>query len=359
MVYGSARLTEKQDRIEIERVEKHIFLLLDSPANLARACAASPTFRRVITDPYFLRRFHALHPPPLLGIVSSDVFLPAEPQHPSAAAASELIKNGGIDFTCGSVLPSAGQWQFCDSREGRVLLSGDPRPEGSCCGSHRALGRPLAVCDPLHQRYLVLPAIPEDLATFVDHGEHLEDFTAFLAPPAKDEQDNSFLSLPFRVMCVAQCATKLVLFVFFSRGARSGQQWRVSTFEDWGALSESNYMMEGNYRHLTTAQRSYVHGCFYWPIYPRRKKVLVLDARESMPRFSMVDFPLRVHMSSFLVEAAGEQERLAVVSLYRNTDTDEYHLEFDLLENDNEDRWEPEGILFLPLRYVKSCKNNW
>jgi hypothetical protein len=77
-----------------------------------------------------------------------------------------------------------------------------------------------------------------------------------------------------------------------------------------------------------------VHGRFYWP---RWKKVLVLDARESMPGFSLMDFPLRVLMSSFLVEAAGEQERLAVVRLYRNTDTNEHHLEFDLLESDNED----------------------
>jgi hypothetical protein len=44
-------------------LEQIFLLLLDSPADLARACAASPTFRRVITDPYFLRRFHAIHPP--------------------------------------------------------------------------------------------------------------------------------------------------------------------------------------------------------------------------------------------------------------------------------------------------------
>jgi hypothetical protein len=196
----------------------------------------------------------------------------------------------------------------------------------------------------LHRRYLVLPAIPEDLTTFVDHGEHLEDFTAFLAPPAKDgEGDSSTSPPPFRVMCVAQCGAKLALFVFFSVCGARGQQWRVTTFDHSGDETE------GHYRHPISAQRSYVHGRFYWP---RWKKVLVLDARESMPGFSLMDFPLRVLMSSFLVEAAGEQERLAVVRLYRNTDTNEYHLEFDLLESDNEDRWEPEGIVFLPLHYV-------
>jgi hypothetical protein len=53
-----------------------IFLKLDSAADLGRACAASPAFRRVITDPRFLRDFHALHPPPLLGLINK-VFLPA------------------------------------------------------------------------------------------------------------------------------------------------------------------------------------------------------------------------------------------------------------------------------------------
>ncbi|KAM0867979.1 hypothetical protein ACQ4PT_041640 [Festuca glaucescens] len=67
-----------------------IFLKLDSAADLARACAASPAFRRVITDPRFLRDFHALHPPPLLGIISN-VFLPAEQPHPSASAAHKLV----------------------------------------------------------------------------------------------------------------------------------------------------------------------------------------------------------------------------------------------------------------------------
>jgi hypothetical protein len=350
-------------------VLRQIFLLLDSPADLARACAASPTFRRIITDPCFLRRFHALHPPPLLGIngmvCGADYFLPAELPHPSAAAARELVKNGGIDFSCRSFLSpaAAGPWYFCDSRDGRVLRWGNPGPEENCCGSHRALGKPLAVCDPLHRRYLVLPAIPQDLAALVDHRKYLHDFTAFLAPPAEDEPDRSFLAHPpsegegesstspsYRVMCLAQCATKMVLFIFSSRGVR-GQQWRATTFEQWGERSRGP-------PYISRSRRSYVHGRFYWPIYPERKKVLVLDARWNMPGFSMMGFPPHVRPSSTFVEAAGERERLAMVTVVcRNKDdsSDAYYLEYSVQGRDNEDyqwQWETEASIGLPLHYL-------
>uniref|UniRef100_A0A0A9BTU0 F-box domain-containing protein n=1 Tax=Arundo donax TaxID=35708 RepID=A0A0A9BTU0_ARUDO len=44
-----------------------ILIRLPTLADLGRASAACPTFRRVIADHSFLHRLRALHPPPLLG----------------------------------------------------------------------------------------------------------------------------------------------------------------------------------------------------------------------------------------------------------------------------------------------------
>ncbi|KAM0891863.1 hypothetical protein ACQ4PT_026147 [Festuca glaucescens] len=110
-------------------VLRKIFLLLDSPVDLVRACVASSTFHRIITDQRFLHRFHVLHPPPLLGIISY-IFLPAEPPHLSAVAARELVGAGTIDFSCRSFLPNPRPWYVRDSRDGRTLLSENSKGYG-------------------------------------------------------------------------------------------------------------------------------------------------------------------------------------------------------------------------------------
>lgn len=63
---------------------EQIFLHLDYAADLARACAACTSFRRVITVRSFLRRFRSLHVTPVLGFINNGGFHPAEPPHRSA-----------------------------------------------------------------------------------------------------------------------------------------------------------------------------------------------------------------------------------------------------------------------------------
>ncbi|KAM0884217.1 hypothetical protein ACQ4PT_031135 [Festuca glaucescens] len=199
---------------------EEIFLRLPAAADLARAAMARVSFRRLITGHRFLRRFRAGHPPPLLGVVSphykSD--LPpclAQPPHPSAAAAASTFQ--AADFSC-SFLASPKRWHRRDLRDGRLLLSGVPGGSRFDC---RVLVRELAVCDPLSRRYILLPAIPNDLAALAQPHDMVY-FEPFLAPPAIEDKED----LSFRVICLAQCATKLVLFIFSSAAG----QWRAATF---------------------------------------------------------------------------------------------------------------------------------
>nr|CAB3454617.1 unnamed protein product [Digitaria exilis] len=255
-----------------------ILIRLPALADLGRTCCACPTFRRVITAHSFLRRLRALHPPVLLGILSH-AFIPAEPPHPSAAAASAFADAGAADFKC-SFLPSPDRWRSQDARDGRVLLSAvpeDPTREEEEESDCRALVRELAVCDPIHRRYLLLPAISDELAALV-HQPEMADFQPFLTPSLQDEWGTSF-----RVICLAECTSKLVVFVFSS----GNWQWHASEFDGWRALTADTGNPDPGYvSELST--RYYAHGCCCW-VMPWIQKLLVLDT--CTMEFSSVDIP--------------------------------------------------------------------
>ncbi|CAN6175455.1 unnamed protein product [Urochloa humidicola] len=130
---ASPELRRDPRRLETlaDELLEEIFLRVPAAADLARSSAACSIFRRVIANHSFLRRFRALHPPPLLGILS-DGFIPAQPPHPSPAAARAFADAGAADFAC-SFLPSRNRWHRCDFRDGRALLIAGP--EGSSGGS--------------------------------------------------------------------------------------------------------------------------------------------------------------------------------------------------------------------------------
>ncbi|XBI33164.1 hypothetical protein VPH35_056525 [Triticum aestivum] len=183
-----------------------IFLRLPAAADLARASAACRSFRRLIADHAFLHRYRALHPPPLIGVVRNGTFIQAQPPHPSAVAARAFA---GFDFSCSSFLPStAGRtWRRIDFFDGRALIAGAPvQEENSVLGGrhfryHNFLVRDLAVCDPVHRRYTLLPAVPGDLKALVRENE-LFELETFLAPGDDDDDEDP---LSFRVMCLVQC----------------------------------------------------------------------------------------------------------------------------------------------------------
>ncbi|XP_044366333.1 uncharacterized protein [Triticum aestivum] len=245
---------------------EEIFLRLAAAADLTRASAACVSFRRVITGHPFLRRFRTLHAPPLLGILCGGL-IPAQPPHPSAAAAAAFAD---ADLSCSFLPPSRDgrAWRHRDGRDGRALFSpalegigGDYNP------SH--LATEFAVCDPLHRRYLLLPALPDLLVGQV-HRPDIVECEPFLAPPGPDDVGADWSS--FRVMYLVRCTTKLVLFVF----STCAGQWLA------------NPVTVDVFRCGAAMHRFYAHGCFCWEVF-RSDKLLVLDARRI--EFSTIDLP--------------------------------------------------------------------
>ncbi|GJN13524.1 hypothetical protein PR202_gb00237 [Eleusine coracana subsp. coracana] len=115
------------------------------PADLARATAASKTFRRLVTDPNFLRRYRSIHPSILLGFIDrSSVrgFLPVDAPHPNAPAAHGFA--GAAEFTY-DYIPRSREWRWTP-HDSRVLLM--------ICEYNAGLVSPeFVVCDPLTRGY--------------------------------------------------------------------------------------------------------------------------------------------------------------------------------------------------------------
>ncbi|CAN6219195.1 unnamed protein product [Urochloa humidicola] len=319
-----------------------ILIRLPALADLGRACCACPAFRLVITGHSFLRRLHALHPAPLLGILTY-AFIPAEPPHPSAAAASTFADAGAADFRC-SFLPSRDRWRSRGGRDGRVLLSAIPEGSGGEeFDERRTLVRDLAVCDPIHRRYLLLPAISDELVALVPQPE-LVRFEPFLAPDSEDDEGGTL----FRVICLAQCKSKLVVFVFSSGSG----QWHASEFDGWSALTaETSNPDPGFESELST--RYYAHRCFCWVMH-WIQKLLVLDTRTM--EFSAVSIPPGHPMLQRAIVEAGEGKfgifTLGVQMVHgKRGPVHMQSLFYTVLQNAGQDPKQVQAFVPLPTKY--------
>ncbi|XP_051207677.1 uncharacterized protein [Lolium perenne] len=271
--------------LELPEIPSHllaqIFLRLPAPEDIARTSAVCTTFRRLVTDGSFLRRFRRLHAPPLLGFLDLEGFHPALPPHPSAPAASSFA--AAADFTF-SFLPAHCGWIVQEIRDGRVLLARDHGED-----AHSPVFKELVVCDPLHGRYIALPSVPDALAASVCRPAPVVRMPwcePCLAPLGEDEAATAFT-----VICVVHCESKLATFVFSS----STGQWRASVCKGWRELfrgrgestvnSPSNSPLDPMF-----LRRHYAYGCFYWEsTMIKRKELLVLDTRRM--EFSIADLP--------------------------------------------------------------------
>ncbi|CAL5072194.1 unnamed protein product [Urochloa decumbens] len=254
---------------------EEIFLRLPGPTDLARASTACASFRRVITDRTFLRRFRGIHPPPLLGFVprGRDGFYPAQPPYPSAPLARGVADAADFSYSFVPMGRWLKPWRPRDLRLGRVLLEClpkyDERYEFYSVVFLRDLE--LVVCDPLHRRYVLLPPVPHQITA--QHGR-LIDFDAFLAPTCQIEVKEE---TSFEVICTARNQTNLFAIVFSSATGH----WCITASPSWSSLDT-----EPPSRYHKLAYPDYANGCFYWTGC-WAGKLLVLDARKM--EFSIVN----------------------------------------------------------------------
>ncbi|XP_004957982.1 uncharacterized protein LOC101771292 isoform X2 [Setaria italica] len=250
---------------------EEIFLRLPGPTDLARASTACASFHRVITDRAFLRRFRGIHPPPLLGFVprGQDGFYPAQPPYHSAPLARAVADAADFSYYFVPIGRWLKPWRPRDLRQGRVLLECLPKYDERY-HFHSVVflsDLDLAVCDPLHRRYVLLPPVPHKITA--QHGL-LVDFDAFLAPTGQDEEGTSF-----QVICTARNETNLFAIVFSSVTGH----WCIAASPSWSCLGT-----EVAFDKL--AYPDYANGCFYWT-QDWFGKLLMLDATKM--EFSIVN----------------------------------------------------------------------
>ncbi|KAF7006642.1 hypothetical protein CFC21_021671 [Triticum aestivum] len=140
----------------------------------------------------------------------------------------------------------------------------------------------MAVCDPLHRQYLLLPRIPDDLAASVVGAQGSCYADSFLVPSGYDDEEEAATTEEpsFRVIWMVLLQNKPVIAVF-SSGTR---QWRTVPSPTWSEMSPG-FVLSTLFIFL---RRHYAHGCFYW-ISGSTEKLLVLDIRRM--ELSVADHP--------------------------------------------------------------------
>ncbi|XBI06944.1 hypothetical protein VPH35_134910 [Triticum aestivum] len=163
------------------------------------------------------------------------------------------------------------------------------------CG--KSLAGKLVVCDPVHRRYIMLPAIPIDL----------------------------------RVICLAQCRMNLLLLIFSSLNG----QWHVLTYDQWGASATLASFVKSDPR---LSSRQFVRGCFYWHL-QLKNKLLVLDL--CAMEFSTVNLQ------------SEQKKELGMLNIGNGYDKDivdrRFWLAYSILTNN---QWHVEKVIPLPLKDV-------
>ncbi|KAM3215557.1 hypothetical protein ACQJBY_067524 [Aegilops geniculata] len=362
-----------------DELMEEIFLRLPTLEMLARASATCTSFLRVIKGRVFRRRFRAMHQPRLLGFMDAAGFQPAEAPHPSAPLADALGPRVADFSFVPSVVSSSSdvspdedgpRWRPRDARDGLVLLDWislkarvvkgwSYSKDGSevsilmdswelvdFCDDRRRLtwikrdqcnaaDFHLAVCDPLSSRYVLLPTIPEDLAS--QPLDHLREFEPMLVPKTINDGEEE----PFKVICVARYRTKLVLFVFQS----TTMQWCVVESPTLPYLKD-----------MSCFDR--VRDCFYWThLWFWSDHLMVLDTRTL--KFSTVNFLTGYHLQLRDSDPSFDYRRPNAVVEGREGGIEMFsllcqHGSYSLHHTslrDNSHEWKLEKIIQLPGQY--------
>uniref|UniRef100_A0ACD5UIS7 Uncharacterized protein n=1 Tax=Avena sativa TaxID=4498 RepID=A0ACD5UIS7_AVESA len=270
-----------------------IFLRLSTAEDLVRASASCVSFRRLVIDKSFLRRFRRLHDPPVLAFFDRDGFHHALPPHRSAPVASALASAADFSF---SFLPNHLDWVVQDIRDGRVLLL---RPGE---GQKPQVSMELAVCDPLHRGYVLLPPVPDDLVASEARAatEYMPWCEPFLVPTDEEAEE------AFGVIWMVHFHTRLVAALVFSS---STGQWQAAASKEWTMVSPIVHEYQ---------KRHYAYGCFYWESSDiHKKEFLVFDTRSL--EFSISDLPPREWCPRGLAIVEAGEGRIGLVGILDET----------------------------------------
>ncbi|KAF7082386.1 hypothetical protein CFC21_086259 [Triticum aestivum] len=193
----------------------------------------------------------------------------------------------------------------------------------------------MAVCDPLHRQYELLPPIPDDLRASVEDPIRHNFCETFLAPDGDEETS-------FRVIWMVECRAKLIAFVFSS----STRQWRAIS-QSWTNLLDG--LLSSTWIPLFL-HRQYACGCFYWLPnwqWQHKSKMLVLDTW--MMEFSIVEPPSEAKNSSStgipMFESGEGRPRMLV----RGPDISSRSYTICRKNGGSSSQWQKEKIISLPL----------
>ncbi|CAL5083369.1 unnamed protein product [Urochloa decumbens] len=323
----------RQPAVLTNDVLEEIFLRVATHGDLARASAACVSFRRLIADPNFLRRFRSRHPPLLLGFlggVGHEAFQPVEAPHPNAPVARALCRAGVFSF---DYLPDCGEpgWSLSDVCDGRLLLEAEGSPvHGN--GANRFAWPDLAVCDPLSRQYLLLPRMPEDLLAFLQiKGRDINDFDDLLVPSGDWEETS------FRVLRMVQSRTTSVVLVFSS----TSSCWSVGASTSW----DVSFHIPP--RQPVLGRPQFAHGCCYCKL-KYLNKLLKLDMNTM--EFSTIDLPPdnESHSMAIVEAAEGNLGMFSVISDIEVTSVQYYIFVQNLSGRANE--WHIKKTIPLPDR---------
>lgn len=200
---------------------------VDSQASLIRAASTCKRWRRFIANPVFLRRFRSRHPPTVAGnyfILSPNyryhllgqepprkgtLFVPSSPATDAGHYSLDFLADAGIEGAA-----------IVDSRGSLLLMQCQGSGDSSITG-----GFPnMVVCEPLTQRFVRIPPLPES--------QHIQFWGCFLVDGDADGIgiDN------FRLLCQLFLHSRGVnLAAVFSRGNGSDtdSSWREKAIDPY------------------------------------------------------------------------------------------------------------------------------
>ncbi|KAM0848006.1 hypothetical protein ACQ4PT_054655 [Festuca glaucescens] len=250
-----------------ERHLAEILLRLPSPASLARAAVVCRRWRRISVSPAFVRRFHRLNPPQLVGFficnggltakrvgdrlvgqILEPTFFPVLPPPRGIGGSAARYREFSIRG-----LPDVDRWTLADARDGLLLFS-------SVYDDRMTIPRNFVVCDPLSGRSVLVRDAPR---------YRLHDEAAYLGAALVTVDGGAGAStLSFEVILVTYFMFGPRLCVFSSC---TGQ---------WSVLPEAKCgkslmpMLSG------VGEPAHANGCVYWVMDNEFELyLLVLDTR--------------------------------------------------------------------------------